>query len=564
MKPLLIIACVACLLYANTLTNDLVFDDAYVVTGQKAIRHPWNLREIFGGRYYGELREQDPLYRPLTIWALALNDGLNRAFGLPGEHPVGFHLTNVFLHALVGCALYWFLTGAGISTGASLTASLLFAAHPIHTEAVASVVNRSELLAALFGLAFLTLHRRRNWMAVGCYLLAMWSKESAAAFLAVAVWTDVCFPGKRSTWPLARYAGYAAALTTWVGLRAMAVGDRSLPIPRPDNPLVDVSLLERVWTAGRVQFDYLRLQAWPVGLSSDYSLNQVPVVSGWFDAGALVFLGIVIAGAVASWRLWGRHPVVVFSTAGYAILFSPTSNFLFPIGTIMGERLAYAPSIFFCLLAGYGLWALCRGKRRVAVGAVGAVLVFYSGLTVSRNRTWANDSVFCQTQVRSAPNSAKAHYGAARQYLVAGDLDRGIGHLRQCLEISPERPAVWNTLGTAYIQKGDPHAAARVFQEALRIYKNRPGIYYNLGRAYQLMGAYAPATEAFLSAIRLDRTFVEAYINLGGVYFQTDRLSDARAAWRRGLNLDPGSQVLQDNLKALEDMGREGNTKSQR
>ena len=557
MRPLLIIACAACLLYANTLTNDLVFDDAYVVTGQKAIRHPWDLREIFGGRYYGELREQDPLYRPLTVWTLALNYGANRVLGLPGEHPVGFHLINVLLHALVGCALYWFLTGAGIPTGAGLTASLLFVAHPIHTEAVASVVNRSELLAALFGLAFLALHRRRNWVAAGCYFLALWSKESAAAFLGVAVWADVCLPGRRGTWPLARYAGYAVALTTWVGLRAVAVGNRSLPIPRPDNPLVDVPLLERVWTAGRVQFDYLRLQVWPVGLSSDYSLNQVPVVSGWADPGALVFLGIVIAGAVASWRLWERHPSVAFSTAGYAILFSPTSNFLFPIGTIMGERLAYSPSIFLCLLAGYGLWEVYRRKRRVAVGAVGAVLVFYSSLTVARNRTWANDSVFCRTQVRSAPSSAKAHYGAARQYLITGDLDEAIGHLRRCLEISPERPAVWNTLGTAYIQKGDPNAAVRVFLDALGVYPNRPGIYYNLGRAYQLTGAYSPAIEAFLTVIRLDRTFVEAYVNLGGVYFQMDRLVDARDVWRRGVALDPGNQVLRDNLKALENMDLE-------
>ncbi len=548
-RALLLVACVACLVYANTLSNGLVFDDVYLIKGQRAIRNPWNFRAILGGRYFGEIQNADPLYRPLTIWTLALNYAANRGLGLPGEHPFGFHLANILLHALVVCALCRFLPEIGVPKEAGLAAALLFAVHPIHTEAVAAVVNRSEMLAAFFGLAFLTLHARRRWTAAICCFLALWSKESAIAFLPLAIWADVCL-GKKE-WPRRHYVTYALATAAWLWARNTVVGGRSLLVPRPDNPLVDAPLVERLLTAGRVQLDYLRLQVWPVGLSSDYSYNQIPVVSSGSDPRFLAFAVLVAAGLSASWALRKKHPIVAFSVVGYAVLFSPTSNFLFPIGTIMGERLAYAPSLLFCLLVGYVAWEwYCKKGRTVAV-LLGVVLVFYGWMSFSRNRTWADEGVFNYTQARTAPNSAKAQYGAGRQYLIARDFNRAITHLRRSLEISPERPSAWNALGSAYIEKGDLHSAVEVFQEAIGHYGNRPGLHFNLGRARQLLEEYPLAAASFRTAIGLDRTFTRAYINLGGVYFQMDRLPLAEEIWKQGLGLDPDNRSLQENLRAL-------------
>ena len=85
--PLLLFFTTACLVYANTIPNDLVYDDLAVIPDQEVIRDPWALGAIFGGRYFGDLAEQDPLYRPLTVWSLALTYGLNKGLGLPGDHP---------------------------------------------------------------------------------------------------------------------------------------------------------------------------------------------------------------------------------------------------------------------------------------------------------------------------------------------------------------------------------------------------------------------------------------------------------------------------------------------
>ena len=549
-RAYLLIGCIACLLYANTLRNELVFDDQRLIEEQIAIRNPWDLGAILGGRYWGETMKEDPLYRPLTIWSLALNHRANRLLDLPGEHPSGFHLLNLLFHALVGCALYRFLIQLGIAVVASLAAALLFVAHPIHTEAVDAIVNRSELLALGFGLTFLTLHARRNWMGALFFLLAMWSKESAVVFFGLAIWTGVAWGGKRE-WPFTRYGVYGLVLGAWVALRGVVIGGRALLIPKADNPLVDASFTERVLTAGRVQFDYLRLQLWPTELSSDYSFNQIPAVTSGLDPRFLVFSGLVIAAGWISWVVRKRHPVVGFSVVGYAILFSLTSNFLLPIGTIMGERLAYAPSVFFCLLSGYGMWELCRWKRQPAAVLFGLVLILYGGITVNRNRTWANPDVFFHTQVQTAPQSAKANYGSGRESLMGGDFNRAIVHLRRAVEISPDYSEAWNTLGSAYTEQGDLHAAIRIFQEAVANKAVDAGLHYNLGRTYQLLDEHPLAVQSFLTAIQMNRAFIKPYINLGGTYFQTNRYSEAEEIWRRALELEPDNQTVRDNLEIL-------------
>ncbi len=381
-------------------------------------------------------------------------------------------------------------------------------------------------------------------------MLALWCKESAALFVLLSMWTDLCV-GEKSSWPFRRYGLYVIVMGLWLALRGMVVGDRTLSTPTLDNPLVDASLVERIVTAGAVQFDYFRLQLWPTTLSSDYSFNQIPVVTSWLDHRFLLFLAIVVAAVVISWMQRRDHPVVALSVGGYTILFSATSNFLFPIGTIMAERLAYAPSVFFCLLLGYEMWEFYLCKRRPAAVLFLLVLVFYGWITVDRNRSWANTEVFNQTQVNTAPGSAKAQYGVGRDYALGGEFDRAIVHLRQSVEIFPEYTDAWNTLGTVYTEQEALHTAIETFQEAISRGAADTGLHFNLGRAYQLLGEYPLAVQSFQTAIQMDRAFTKAYINLGGVYYQTGRYSEAGEIWETALRLAPDNQTVRENLDIL-------------
>ncbi|MBM3265535.1 MAG: hypothetical protein FJY97_19230, partial [candidate division Zixibacteria bacterium] len=132
---------------------------------------------------------------PLSSWTLALNFWLNERLGLPGAAPFGFHVVNIALHGMTCVAAFVFLNALTLPRWVSATSAAFFAVHPIHTEAVAAIIGRAEILAMGFGLTMLTLHRLRRSAAVSAiaYLLALLSKESALMFFPLAISMDALF-----------------------------------------------------------------------------------------------------------------------------------------------------------------------------------------------------------------------------------------------------------------------------------------------------------------------------------------------------------------------------------
>ncbi len=536
-------------LYLNTLPAALVWDDLEFLSQPSSLREPGDLAAIFGSPYWGP---SDYVYRPLTVWSLALNYRANLAVGLPGEHPFSFHFVNVLLHAAAGCMLYGFLRRLALAPWPALAAALLFAAHPIHTEAVAQIVGRSELLAGSFGLLFLTLHRRGPPLAAAVsFLLALWSKESAMAFLPLAIWTDVCFPGERRRFGWTGLALYALVLAGWIAMRAAAVGEGHEGVPFLDNPLAYASIAERLRTAAWIQLDYLRLQLWPAGLSADYSFQQIPLVTRWLDPRLLASVTAALAAGAAAWLLRGRQRVVTYALLGYAILFAPTGNFLLPIGTIMGERLAYSPSAMTAVLLAYTASLLRpRFGRWVAV-ALGLLLLSYGALTVARNRTWTGPEIFARTLVRSAPDSAKAHYTMAVVQFRSHAFDEAQASLERALAIHPHYAEAWSQRGRIHAELGDHDAAARAFREAVRIFPAYTEALYGLAHAEHQLDHLDQAAEGYRAVIRLDPGLVLAHTNLGVVLARQGRLAEAEQAWVRALELDPENPVARRNLAQL-------------
>ena len=577
------IAVLTFLVYGSTLSNALVWDDRELIGHHPGLRNAWDLAELFGSPYWGA---DDYLYRPLTSWTLALNYRAHVVLGFPGEHPVGYHFVNLLLHFGVGWLVYLFSRALRLFYWPALVVALLFTVHPIHSEAVAAIVGRAELLSALFGLSFLLLHHRRFPLPVGSllFLLALWSKESAVAFLPLALWMDLCFRGReRLRW--GAYITYGLTLAGWLALRFFAVGGNPRGIPFLDNPLVEASTVERLMTAAWVQLEYLRLQLFPVGLSSDYSYNQIPVVSNLMNPRAVVFVLLVLGAFWIAWRTRKQHPLVPFATIGYAILFALTSNFLFPIGTIMGERLAYSPSILFCVLLGYGTSHLERIKGRGPAAAVGLLLLLFAGLTVSRNRIWLDPEGFARAQVRTAPESARAYYTLGLELHAKKQLDESVEALDRALSILPAYPEAWDRLGMVRADLGDPGGAVDAYRRATEVFPGYTEAWIRLARAhavlgdansaidamlraialdsrsersYQLLGIFRQevgdlegAIQAYEQAIRIQPQFARAHSNLGVVYATQGRLQEAEAAWRRALELDPDDGPARNNLEQL-------------
>ena len=509
---LLVILLAACVVYANTLSNGLVFDDLEAIPGNPLLQHPSDVAAIFGGVFRIGQRP-GTLYRPLTVWTLAVNDRIGTLMGRPAADPFSFHLVNLLLHAGVGMLLYVWLVNLRLPGWMSLATALLYVVHPIHTEAVAAVVGRAEVLAALFGLLFLTLHRQRRALLLCsvAYLLALWSKESAVAFFPLAVAMDVAFRDGAKRWPLGAYGAYAVALGGWLALRSAALAGQLLLIPFVDNPLTSATLWSRLLTIVRVQLDYLRLQLVPVGLSSDYSFNQIPLIAQAANPYVVAGLVVLLLAIGTAWRMRKAHPVVPFAIVGYAILFAPASSVLLPIGTIMGERLAYSPSIMFCLLLIYAGWHLGHRLGRPVVAGFIALLLVFGGLTMARNRSWADELTFFQAQVQSAPDSAKAHYG----------------------------------LGGALAASGDDRAAITEYEKAIAIFPYYSEVFFNMGNALRRLGSDpAKVIEAYRNTIRFNPGNANAHANLALFLLENNRLEEARPLVEELARLDPHHPAL--------------------
>ena len=307
---LTLVVLVACGVYANTLGNELVYDDRKLIPANELMHDPWRVDQILVGRYWGEILHSHH-YRPLTVWTLAFNYWANESLGLPGAHEVGFHLVNAALHAGASCAFYLLMLRLGLAARACLALALLFAVYPVHTEAVAFITGRAEPLALLFGASFLALHHRGQWKGAGVlYWFSLLSKESAVVYLFVALWMDICTAQPlKARWRA--YGGYGLVLGGWLLLRQVALGTVDSEISALDNPLVNAAPLERVLTAATVQFAYLRLLVWPRGLSSDYSHAQIELVSNPLNWGVAGFKrrsayrswhGLVLVASVSDGR----------------------------------------------------------------------------------------------------------------------------------------------------------------------------------------------------------------------------------------------------------------------
>ncbi len=460
-------ALAAVLAFANTIGNGFVYDDGQITSTPRMLDLSlWS--EVLTRPFRDSAQNDVELWRPITSLTFAANGTLNRALGLAAEHPAGFHVVNVLVHAAGSALVGLLLLAIGSARAPALAAGLVFAVHPIHVEAVANVAQRGELLAFAFGLTFLILHRRRSLWAALLLLLSLGSKESSIGFVALALVGDLVFPIERRRFVV--WIGPVVALALFLALRSHALEGQ---LARPmilENPLAEVPTLERVATALRVQLLYVRLLVWPVGLSSDYSYDQIPVVRTWLDARVLGFLGLALFGCVLAWVRRRNSPRIGFAIAAYGALFAITSNVLIPIGTIAGERLVYAPSLGLSILVAEALlFAIERGRGRTAAAVLVLVIAALSILTVQRNRVWKDEITFFTDQAATAPYSARSHSNLGIVLQRAGDDAGAVRALQRSLEIHADNSHAWYALGVAlYNLRGEPKQILQSFDNALR------------------------------------------------------------------------------------------------
>jgi len=559
LPALLVLLALAFLVYGNSLVNGFVHDDKPVVAENRLIRDPGNLGRIFASGYWATREASVPeLYRPLVVASFALN----HLIGGPG--PFGFHLVNLLLHAWVSWLVFRLGKDLAGSRAAAWAAGLLFAIHPVHSEAVVPVVGRSELLSAGFALWALLLHRRagtagaprlRLLLAAGaCYLASALSKENALVLPAILLLADMAFPrpdssGRKRRPAWGGYTIYLLFALFYLAIRVSVLGAVARSDIRPlDNPLVDADTLTARLTAVITSGKYLGLLLYPRHLSADYSRDQIPLAAGWSDPRLIASLiALAATGIFVLWG-WRRWRLASASVLFCAVALLPVSNLLFLIGTIFGERLLYFPSVGFCLLGGALFAALLARKRTVALVLAGAVLLAGSARTAERNRIWHDDATFAFATARDAPRSAKAQFNLGVFLEEHGDLRRAEAAYRRAAALAPEWADPPYNRGGALLRMHRAEEAVGELRRAVDLAPGQRRYSLNLGVALNRAGRYAEAADLYREMIAKDARFTDAWNNLGVNLMALQRYAEAAEAYRKALSLDPGNASYHANL----------------
>jgi Flp pilus assembly protein TadD len=520
------------LLYANTLGHDYTQDDAIVITQNEfTLKGFEGIPSILSNdTFLGFFKSEEKLnlvsggrYRPLSLVMFSIE------IAIFGKNPFVGHLINILLYALLCVLLFrtllFIFTSSDLSKNKntlvklSFLTALIYASHPIHTEVVANIKGRDEILCMIGSVSALLftwkyLVNGKNSFLLLTFLslfLGLMSKENAISFLAVIPLSIFLFKKdllKKSIKPT--IALFASALL-FISIRGLIVKSSlgESPMELMNNPFlkyidggyVPFEFSEKAGTIIYTLGKYLQLLIFPHPLTHDYYPRQIPILQLGDPIVIISFLIItsLIILALIKNKNW---PIFTFSIIYFGATLFLMSNILFPIGTNMNERFLFMPSLGFSLLLA---WIIIKGDStkffKIGKTLLILLLILYSYKTISRNTVWKNDFTLFTTDVHTSNRSAKILNAAGGSLLTKSE------------EIK------------------DPIEKKKLAIEA---------------------------EEYLLQAIDIHPTYGNAHMLLGNAFYYQKKYEEAIASYEKTIEFQPDNQDAYNNLAiALRDAGRD-------
>jgi tetratricopeptide (TPR) repeat protein len=471
--PAALVFAVAVLTYADTLRSGFLLDDLYMVVENPAVRRLSDVPRLFVETPPGVINRN--YYRPVDLASLAIDHALY------GENPLGYHLTNVLLHALASWLAYLVLLRILGGRGPALAGALLFAVHPVHGEVVYLVNYRATALATVFFFLALWMHAgegksrvrealRRALVGV-CAFLSMASKEEGAVLPLVLLLYDLCFrPPRRVGQAAARYGPAFAALAVSLIARAVLCEPSSISY-FGDKPWGTVLRTEAV-----VQAVAVRLLFVPTDLAGTYGPDAIADSTSLADPafwGAALLLAALLAAAVFAWK---RSRPIAFAILFHFLALAPMAQ-LIRLPVLFGERFLYLASLGWCIAAAVGVRALAARRRTVAIALTAAVTVLFGTLSFLRAADWRDELTFWQATARDRPESVQARYSLAYTLARLGRYGEALPHYDFAAARAPDsadgRLIHWER-ATCYLRLGRLSEAGEAALRWLRLHPDDP------------------------------------------------------------------------------------------
>lgn len=555
-KALLLIFFAVVLIYLPFVNSPLFWDDEQFIYSNRYVRQ-FALKEIFSQSTTSGAGDSSSYYRPLTSLSFAID---HQVWGL---NPVGYHLTNLLLHAGAGMILFLVLKQLKIKQKPTLLIALLFVIHPIQTETVSYANSRGDSLFTLFGLmglwCLLKLLKTQQqkikeldiqvgsfkmqfsshsliFGATGFYLLSILSKEIGLAimglyFLSVVFWWLKYHYNKNSHTHLAKnifslICKYSSSITTlaltavvavsylWVRSGPLKFQETISPYP-PGHPYGD-SLLVRLATFFKVIIIYLRLLIAPLQLHMERTTQLVLTPFSVWTLGIFV-LGMAII--VFGWKEYRQQhqPLIWLGSGWFLAMLIPVSGIV-PINDILYEHWLYLPSVGFWITA-YGLVRLITKSLPKKIPKhsfkypIGTLLPIFIILSWRQNYLWADPVRF----------------------------------YRYTLQFN-QTARVYNNLAMTYADRGQEQLALAEYQKAIELDNSYPEIHNNLANTYAYLKEWDKAKASYKQALELDPSLTQSHLGLIKVFLETKEtelaLNQVQIMKERGLPEEAAKQLV--------------------
>jgi tetratricopeptide (TPR) repeat protein len=529
--------------YANSIFNDFIADDLYVVALNPAIRTIAPLDYLFAP-FWGENSELG-IYRPLVIFSYSLE------YSIWQRWAPGFHVTNMLLHAINGILVFMLARTFVASRAAAWAATAIYLAHPVHTESVAAIAGRSELLAGtFFFLAWLFFRKERPVLCAVAFLLSLLSKENAIAFPLVLVLDTWLSQGSfRSV--LARWQRFvlpAVSVGVYLGLRFFVLG--SVGMPQSAQYLSGKwTFVERELTSGRSFVAYFELLLAPIDLAGNYDFNSIPLASAR-DWDAWAGLLLVAATMVLAFRFRRQEPAIAFGVLFFYTAMLPMSNWIIPAGVLVAERYLYVPLFGFAIIAGT-LWSKIPRVEVRKILAVGMLAVM-AVLCISHNYVWKDDFTYYGNMVRVFPDNTRGRQGYGVALLRANRVAEARAQFEAGMQIARTTPLLVSLAGTLIQIEQSCRNAYPLLDEALGVQPKDYFARWLVAECYESEGKVEMAERIYRKAVE-DAAFPDPRLLLDWAHSleSLDRTAEALDVYRRAALVDPNDFAIQQKVTAL-------------
>ena len=563
----------AFILYSNTIKHSFVLDDNSAITKNTNVtKGVQGIPLILKTSYrYGVNNKGDNIYRPLSLIMFAIE------WQISPNNPFLGHLINVLFYA-ISCLLLFIVLKKymyKVHILIPLLITLLFTAHPIHTEVVANIKSRDEILSFFFlMLTLLSLHNwftKQKWwslvVSILMYFLAFLSKEGIVTMIFLFPVIGWYFTEAKPKTilisffiliiPAIAYIAIQSQIISKYGVSSMANILDNFLVAVPDNASYYATT---IMLLGK----YLLLTLIPYQLVCDYGYNQIPIVglSNIYYITSLLLYLVMAIYVILNIR---KKSFLIFGLLFFLITLGLYSNVLFKIGTAFGERLLFLPSLGLCFAFIYFVaqWQKVEINTKVQKSVLQIlksnqiftsiliiILLTFSVKTIVRASEWQSEEILFSNDIERSADSYHLSMWFGNSLYAKAMLEedksikdtlllRAIEKYEKAITIYPKYYESYNQLSLAWLNIGDINKGLSYAYKALALDSNIAVIWYNIGRANSQLGDSQKAIELYKKALKLDPNYADAYFNIGSILGMSKQYEEAIREFKKCIKANP-------------------------